>query len=194
MRIHYTNTSSLKRSIALREHQKTIRFHSPVILCPKPNDGFEGSVDSVLFPNVSVGVGLGKSFGGSGSLKEKPKFADGFSASLEAPNKNALEVSFFSSGFPKVKVGVTSVCSFVACSTNFEAEDSATKDLPKTGMAFAAVVVFDVEVVEAVSEKAGAFSFSALDWGAEKLKDEFELSFSLGLAPNKNAEFSEPEA
>lgn len=96
-------------------------------------------------------------------------------------------MSFFSSGFPKVKLGV-SVCSFVACSTNFEAEDSATKDLPKTGF-----IVVDVVVIEAVSEKAGA-SFSALDWGAEKLKDEFELSFSLGLAPNKNAEFSEPEA
>lgn len=119
---------------------------------------------------------MGKSFGGSGSLKEKPKFADGFSASLEAPNKNApegAEMSFFSSGFPKVKLGVTSVCSFVASSPNFGAEDSATKDLPKTGMAFAAavVVVVVVVVVEMFSEGAGASSFSALDWGAEKLKD-----------------------
>lgn len=114
---------------------------------------------------------MGKSFGGSGSLKEKPKFAVGFSASLEAPNKNApvgAEVSFFSSGFPKVKLGVTSVCSFVASSPNFGAEDSATKDLPNTGMAFAAVVVV---VVEMFSDGAGASSFSALDWGAEKLKD-----------------------
>lgn len=123
---------------------------------------------------------MGKSFGGSGSLKEKPKFAVGFSASLEAPNKNApegAEVSFFSSGFPKVKVGVTSVCSFVASSPNFGAEDSAAKDLPKTGMAFTAVVVV-VVVVEMFSEGAGASSFSALDWGAEKLKD---------------ADFSEPK-
>ncbi len=58
-------------------------------------------------------------------------------------------------------------------------------------MTLAAVVVV---VVDAVSEGAGASSFSALDWGTEKLKDGFELPFSLGLAPNKNAEFSEPEA
>lgn len=164
-----------------------------VILGPKPNDGFGGSVDSAVFPNVSVG--LGKSFGGSGSLKEKPRFAVGFSASLEAPNKNALEgaeVSFFSSGFPKLKAGVTSVCSFFAGSPNFEAEDSAAKDLPKIGMEFTVVVV--VVVVEAISEEAGASSFSALDWGTVKLKDEFELSFSLGLAPNKNEAFSEAEA
>lgn len=163
-----------------------------VILCPKLNDGFEGSADSAGFPNVSVG--LGKSFGGSGSPKEKPKVGAGLSASLEAPNKNAVvgvEVSFFSSGFPKVKVDVTSVCSFDDASPNFVAEDSATKDLPKIGMTLAAVVVV---VVEVVSEGAGASSFSALDWGTEKLKDGFELPFSLGLAPNKNAEFSKPEA
>lgn len=140
-----------------------------------------------------MSVGLGKSFGGSGSPKEKPKVGAGFSASLEAPNKNAVEgaeVSFFSSVFPKVKVDVTSVCSFVDASPNFMAEDSATKDLPNIGMTFAAVAVV---VVEAVSEGAGASSFSALDWGTEKLKDEFELPFSLGLAPNKN-EFPAPEA
>lgn len=164
-----------------------------VILCPKLNDGFGGSAGSAGFPNVSVG--LGKSFGGSGSPKEKPKFGAGLSASLEAPNKNAVEgaeVSFFSSVFPKVKVDVTSICSFDDAFPNFVAEDSATKDLPKIGMTLAAAVVV-VVVVEAVSEGAGASSFSALDWGTEKLKDEFELPFSLGLAPNKNAEFSEPE-
>ncbi len=138
---------------------------------------------------------MGKSFGGSGSPKEKPKVGAGLSASLEAPNKNAVEgaeVSFFSSVFPKVKVDVTSICSFDDAFPNFVAEDSATKDLPKIGMTLAAAVVV-VVVVEAVSEGAGASSFSALDWGTEKLKDEFELPFSLGLAPNKNAEFSEPE-
>lgn len=162
------------------------------MLCPKLNDCFGTSADSAAFPNESVG--LGKSFGGSGSPKEKPKVGAGLSASLEAPNKNApegAEVSFFSSVFPKVKVDVTSVCSFVDGSPNFNAEDSATKDLPKIGMTFAAVVV---AVVDTVSEGAGGSSFSALDWGTEILKDESELPFSLGLAPNKNAEFSEPEA
>lgn len=133
-----------------------------VKLCPKPNDGFGGSVDSAGFPNASAG--FGKSFGGSGSLKAKPRLGVGFSASLEEPNKNVLEgaeVSFFSSGFPKVKADVTSVFSFVAGSPNFGAEDSATKDLPNTGSAFAVVVVV-VVVFETVSEGAGA-SFSALD-------------------------------
>lgn len=160
------------------------------MLCPKLNDGFGGSADSTGFPNVSVV--LGKSFGGSGSPKEKLKVDAGLSASLEAPNKNALEgaeVSFFSSVFPKVNVDVD--VSFVDGSPNFGAEDSATIDLPKIGMTFAAAVVV---VVVVVVEAAGASSFSALGWDTEKLKDEFELPFSPGLAPNKNAEFSEPEA
>lgn len=129
---------------------------------------------SVGFPNVNVGLGV--SFGGFGLLKPKPTEGAGLSASLAALNRNpveAVEVSFFPSGLPNIKVVVEVFCG-VSTANNSAVVGSATGGLPKTGAALA-----EAPSVEGVS------SFSALALGADKLNDGLDPDFSSGFkSPN----------
>lgn len=150
--------------------------HSPATFCPKLKPVFGVSVGSAGVPNVKDG--LGSSLGGSGLLKEKA--GAGLSASLDALNMNpvaGIEVFFFSSGLPNVKVEFTKAGSLAAGSANGAAGvGSAAGGLPNTG---ATVLATAVEPAETASVEEGATSFS--DLGVEKLNAELDPVFSSGL-------------
>lgn len=128
---------------------------------------------------ANVNVGLGSSFRGSGLLKLKPTEGAGLSASLAALNRNpveGVEVSCFSSGLPNMKVEVEVFCG-VPATNNSAVAGSAADGLPKTGVALA--------VAETASVKGGGSSFTALAFGADKLKDGLDPDFSSGFeSPN----------
>lgn len=131
-------------------------------LCPKVKEGFgasevEVSLLSAGLPKVKAGGGC--SAGALGLLKEKPPVAAGAgaeSASLLAPPKRKADgaeeaaASFFSSGFPKVKVGAA--VSFPACKDpNVEApcgELVGSPSLPNTDPAVVVVVVVELVFVD----------------------------------------------
>lgn len=128
---------------------------------------------SAGFPNANVD--LGGSFGGSGLLKLKPTEGAGLSASLAALNRNpveGVEVSFFSSGLPNMKVVVEVFC-------GVSSENSTVVWSLKTWTALA--------VAETASVEGGGSSFSALALAADKLNDGLDPVFSSGFeSPNAN--------
>lgn len=149
--------------LAIKENAGFGAADESVALCPKVKDGFAASAVDVSLLSAGlpkVNAGGGCSVGALGLQKEKPPVMDdagAASVSLLAPPKTKADgadgaaASFFSSGFPKVKVGAAG--SLSACNDpNVEPPGGAAgaPNLPNTDPAVVVVVEAELVFVDVV--------------------------------------------